>query len=249
MRAGYASPMFAYFANPERFMRISAWALPIAATLAVLLFAIGLPWGFLFAPADFRQGESARIMFVHVPAAWWAMGIYTFMAIASFAGLVWRHALADVAARAAAPIGAAYAALCLVTGSFWGQPTWGTWWEWDARLTSMLVLFLTYVGYLALWAAIEDETRAARLAAILCLAGFINIPIVHFSVDWWNSLHQTASIIRSGGSSMDKSMMQPLLMMAGAYLAAFAALLMAGMRAEVFRRRVTAAALRRARAA
>lgn len=241
--------MFAYFANPERFMRISSWALPVAATLAVLLFAIGLPWAFLFAPADFRQGESARIMFVHVPAAWWAMGIYTFMAIASFAGLVWRHALADVAARAAAPIGAAYAALCLVTGSFWGQPTWGTWWEWDARLTSMLVLFLTYVGYLALWAAIEDETRAARLAAILCMAGFINIPIVHFSVDWWNSLHQTASIIRSGGSSMDKSMMQPLLMMAGAYLAAFAALLMAGMRAEVFRRRVTAAALRRARAA
>ena len=241
--------MFAYFANPERFMRISAWALPIAVTLAIILFAIGLPWAFLFAPADFRQGESARIMFIHVPAAWWALGIYTFMAIASFAGLVWRHALADVAARAAAPIGAAYAALCLITGSFWGAPTWGTWWEWDARLTSMLVLFLTYVGYLALWAAIEDETRAARLAAILCMAGFINIPIVHFSVDWWNSLHQPASILRTGGSAMDQSMLQPLMMMAGAYLAAFAALLMAGMRAEVFRRRVTAAALRRARAA
>jgi heme exporter protein C len=241
--------VFAYFANPERFMRISAWALPIAVTLAIILFAIGLPWAFLFAPADFRQGESARIMFIHVPAAWWALGIYTFMAIASFAGLVWRHALADVAARAAAPIGAAYAALCLITGSFWGAPTWGTWWEWDARLTSMLVLFLTYVGYLALWAAIEDETRAARLAAILCMAGFINIPIVHFSVDWWNSLHQPASILRTGGSAMDQSMLQPLMMMAGAYLAAFAALLMAGMRAEVFRRRVTAAALRRARAA
>ena len=240
--------MFAYFANPDRFMRISNWLLPIATVAALALLAIGLPWGFLFAPADFRQGESARIMFVHVPAAWWALGIYTFMAVASFTGLVWRHALADVAARAAAPIGAAYAALCLIAGSFWGRPTWGAWWEWDARTTSMLVLFLTYVGYLALWAAVEDEARAARLAAILCLAGFINIPIVHFSVDWWNSLHQPASILRSGGASMDKSMLQPLLTMAGAYFAVFLALLMAGMRAEVFRRRVSAAAVRRARA-
>jgi heme exporter protein C len=241
--------MFAYFANPERFMRISRWALPIATGLALLLFAIGLPWGFLYAPADFRQGESARIMFIHVPAAWWALGIYTFMTVASFAGLVWRHALADTAARVAAPIGAAYAALCLITGSFWGAPTWGTWWEWDARLTSMLVLFLTYVGYIALWSAIEDEARAARLAAILCLAGFINIPIVKFSVDWWNSLHQPASILRAGGSAMAPEMMQPLLVMAFAYLAAFAALLMAGMRAEVFRRRAAANAMKRARAA
>jgi heme exporter protein C len=239
--------MFAYFANPDRFMRLSRWALPIAAVLALALFAIGLPWGLLFAPADFRQGESARIMFIHVPAAWWALGVYTFMAIASLAGLVWRHALADVAAKCAAPIGAAYAALCLITGAFWGRPTWGTWWEWDARLTSMLVLFLTYVGYLALWAAIEDEARAARLAAILCLAGFINIPIVHFSVDWWNSLHQPASILRPGGSAMDATMLRPLLIMALAYFAAFAALLMAGMRAEVFRRRAMSAALRRAR--
>lgn len=241
--------MLAYFANPDRFMRLSKWAMPLAAGLALVLLAIGLPWGLLFAPADFRQGESARIMYIHVPAAWWALGIYTFMAVASLMGLVWRHALADVAAKAAAPIGASYAALCLITGSFWGRPTWGTWWEWDARLTSMLILFLTYVGYLALWAAIEDEVRAARLAAILCLAGFINIPIVKFSVDWWNSLHQPASILRAGGSAIDPSMMQPLLVMALAYLAAFAALTMAGMRAEVFRRQASAAALRRARAA
>ena len=241
--------MFAYFANPERFMRLSAWGLPIAGVIAAVLFAIGVPWGLLLAPADYLQGESARILYIHVPAAWWALGIYVFMGVASLMGLVWRHALADVAARAAAPVGAAFAALCLITGSFWGAPTWGTWWEWDARLTSMLVLFLTYVGYLALWAAIEDEQRAARLAAILCLAGLINIPIVHFSVDWWNSLHQKASIIRSGGSSMDPSMMQPLFVMAMAYLAAFVALLFAGMRADVFRRRVSAAALRRARTA
>lgn len=241
--------MFAYFANPERFMRLSAWGLPIAGVIAAVLFAIGVPWGLLLAPADYLQGESARILYIHVPAAWWALGIYVFMGVASLMGLVWRHALADVAARAAAPIGAAFAALCLITGSFWGAPTWGTWWEWDARLTSMLVLFLTYVGYLALWAAIEDEQRAARLAAILCLAGLINIPIVHFSVDWWNSLHQKASIIRSGGSSMHSSMMQPLFVMAFAYLFAFIALLFAGMRADVYRRRAQAAAVRRARTA
>lgn len=237
--------MFAYFANPDRFMRISNWVLPIATVAALALFAVGLPWGFLFAPADFRQGESARIMFIHVPAAFWALGIYVFMAMASFAGLVWRHALADVAARAAAPVGAAYAALCLITGSFWGRPTWGTWWEWDGRLTSMLVLFLTYIGYLALWAAVEDEVRAARLAAILCLAGAINIPIVHFSVEWWNGLHQGPGLIQG---KTDPSLAKPLFVMVFAYLAAFLALLMAGMRTEVYRRRVNAAAMRRARA-
>ncbi|TPW04421.1 MAG: cycZ [Alphaproteobacteria bacterium] len=213
--------MLAWFANPERFMRLSAWALPLATTIALVLFAIGLPWALLFSPADFRQGDSVRIMFVHVPAAWWALGIYVFMGVASLMGLVWKHALADVAARAAAPIGAAYAALCLVTGSFWGATTWGTWWEWDARMTSMLVLFL----------------------------GLINIPIVHFSVDWWNSLHQTASILRTGGSAMDPSMLRPLLVVAFAYFAGFIALLFAGMRAQVFRRRALAAAMRRARAA
>jgi heme exporter protein C len=240
--------MFAWFANPERFMRLSAWAMPLAAAIAVILFAVGLPWALLFAPADFRQGDSVRIMFVHVPAAWWALGIYVFMGVASLMGLVWKHALADVAARAAAPIGAAYAALCLVTGSFWGATTWGTWWEWDARLTSMLVLFLTYVGYLALWAAIEDEQRAARLAGLLCLGGLINIPIVHFSVDWWNSLHQPASILRDGGAAIHPSMLRPLFVMAFAFLAAFVALLFAGMRAQVYRRRVLVATLRRARA-
>jgi heme exporter protein C len=241
--------MFAWFANPERFMRLSAWGMPLATALATILFAIGLPWALIHAPADFRQGDSVRIMYLHVPAAWWALFIYVFMGVASLMGLVWKHALADVAARAAAPIGAAYAALCLVTGSFWGATTWGTWWEWDARLTSMLVLFLIYVGYLALWAAVEDEQRAARLAALLCLGGLVNVPIVHFSVDWWNSLHQPASILRSGGSAMDASMMQPLFVMAFAFLFAFVALLFAGMRAHVYRRRALSAAMRRARAA
>lgn len=236
--------MLAYFANPERFMRLSAWTSPACAAMSALLFAVGLPWSLAFSPADYQQGETVRIMYVHVPAAWLSLGVYTFMTSASFVGLVWRHALADVAARAAAPIGAAFAGLCLLTGSLWGAPTWGTWWEWDGRLTSMLVLFVTYLGYLALWASIEDEEKAARLAAILCLAGFVNIPVVHFSVDWWSTLHQPASIIRSGGSSVHPSMMGPLFTMAGAYVFLFAALLLLNMRAAVHRRRVEATRLR-----
>ena len=236
--------MLSYLANPARFMGLSAWAAPLFLALALGLFAVGLPWGLMFSPADYQQGETVRIMYVHVPAAWWSMGIYAFMAIASFVGIVWRHALADVAARAAAPIGATFAGLCLVTGSLWGAPTWGAWWEWDGRLTSMLVLFVTYLGYLALWNAIEDEEKAARLAAILCLAGAINLPIVHFSVDWWSTLHQPASIIRSGGSAIHPAMLGPLLTMAGAYLSLFAALLLMNMRAAIHRRRVETARLR-----
>jgi heme exporter protein C len=170
------------------------------------------------------------------------------MGVFSLMSLVWRHSLADVAARACAPVGAAFAGLCLITGSFWGAPTWGTWWVWDARLTSMLVLFLTYVGYLALWAAVDDEQKAARLAAVLCLAGLINLPIVRFSVDWWYTLHQPATVIRMGGSAIDPSMLTPLLIMAGAFAAAAAAFVLADMRAMVHRRQAEAAELRLARA-
>jgi heme exporter protein C len=236
--------MLSYLANPQRFMGFSAWAAPLFGVAALVLFAIGVPWALLYSPADYQQGETVRIMYVHVPAAWWSLGIYAMMGGASFVSLVWRHALADVAARAAAPIGATFAAVCLITGSLWGAPTWGTWWEWDGRLTSMLVLFIIYLGYIALWGAIEDEDKAARLAAILCLAGLINLPIVHFSVDWWSTLHQPASILRSGGSSIHPTMMGPLFTMAGAYLCLFAALLMTNMRAAVYRRRVEAARLR-----
>jgi heme exporter protein C len=223
--------------------------MPLAALVAAAMFAIGAPWALLYAPADYQQGESVRIMYVHVPAAWWALGIYVAMGVASLMSLVWRHLLADVAARAMAPVGAAYCGLCLVTGSLWGEPTWGTWWVWDARLTSMLVLFLTYLGYLALWASIEDEARAARLAAILCLAGLINIPIVRYSVEWWSTLHQGPSLLRKGGSAIDPSMLQPLLVMAGAYAASAAAIVMALMRAEIYRRKAFGAAARRAQTA
>jgi len=238
--------MVTQFANPARFMSASEPLVPVLATAAVLLFAIGVPWGLFFSPADYQQGETVRIMYLHVPAAWWGLAVYVFMGAASFVSLVWRHSLADVAARAAAPIGATFAAICLITGSLWGAPTWGTWWEWDGRLTSMLVLFITYLGYIALWSAIDDETLAARLAAILCLVGLINIPIVHFSVEWWSTLHQPASIIREGGSSVHPSMLGPLFTMLFAYLALFAALLLVGMRSLVRRRKVQAARLREA---
>ena len=236
--------MLTYLANPARFMAFSAWAAPIFLVAALVLLAIGVPWGLFYSPADYQQGETVRIMYLHVPSAWWSMGIYAFMGVASFVGLVWRHALADVAARAAAPIGATFAAVCLITGSLWGAPTWGTWWEWDGRLTSMLALFIIYLGYIALWSAIEDEEKAARLAAILCLVGLVNLPIIKFSVDWWSTLHQPASIMRAGGSSIHPSMMGPLFTMAGGFLCLFAALLMMNMRAAVFRRRVEAARLR-----
>lgn len=227
-------------------MDFSAWAAPLCAAIAAALFAVGVPWGLLYSPAEQFQGETVRIMYVHVPAAWWSLGIYAFMGGASFVSLVWRHALADVAARAAAPIGATFAAVCLVTGSIWGAPTWGTWWEWDGRLTSMLVLFVIYLGYIALWAAIDDEERAGKLAAILCLAGLINLPIIKFSVDWWSTLHQPASVFRAGGSSIAPAMMGPLMTMAGAYLFLFAALTLANMRASIHRRRVARALMENA---
>lgn len=232
-----------FFANPARFMALSRWLLPVCVVLALVLFAVGIPWGLIYSPAEKYQGETVRIMYVHVPAAWWSLGIYAFMGAASFVSIVWRHVLADVAARAAAPVGATFAAICLVTGSFWGAPTWGTWWEWDGRLTSMLVLFILYLGYMALWSAIEDEERAARLAAILCMVGLVNLPIIKFSVDWWSTLHQPASIGLSG-SSIDASMLGPLFTMAGAFLFLFAALMLANMRAAIYRRRVVAAQLR-----
>jgi len=236
--------MFAAFANPARFMSLSAWLTPVLGAIAFILFAVGLPWALAYSPADYQQGETVRIMYVHVPAAWWALAIYAFMGGASLIYFVWRHALADVAARAAAPIGAVFAGLCLITGSLWGAPTWGTWWEWDGRLTSMLVLFVIYLGYMALRSAIEDEERSARLGAILCMVGLINLPIVHFSVVWWSTLHQPASIFRPGGSAIDPSMLGPLLTMAFAYLALFGALLLMNMRAAILRRRVEGARLR-----
>ncbi|HBS30753.1 MAG TPA: heme transporter HemC, partial [Parvularcula sp.] len=179
-------PMIYDLANPERFDRLARLTTPWMAGLAAASLAAGLYFALFASPADYQQGESVRIMYVHVPAAWMALMCYTAMAAASVTGFIWKHPLADVAAKSTAPIGAAFTFLALVTGSLWGKPMWGTWWAWDARLTSVLILFFMYVGYMALWSAIEDKTRAARIAAIACIAGFVNVPIIKFSVDWWN---------------------------------------------------------------
>jgi len=225
-------------ANPQRFDNFARAAAPIAAAGALLLLVTGLYLALLKSPADYQQGDSVRIMYVHVPAAWMALMCYTSMAIASVAGFVWKHPLADVAAKSTAPIGAAFTFLALVTGSLWGKPMWGTWWAWDARLTSVLILFFMYVGYMALWSAIEDKARAARIAAIACIVGFLNVPIIKFSVDWWNSLHQSASVIRPDGPSIHSAMLTPLLLMGLAYTLLYAALLFISMRAEIAERRI-----------
>jgi heme exporter protein C len=225
------------FANPIRYQRIADAVLPWAMGLAALLAVIGLYLALLVAPADYQQGEAYRIMYVHVPAAWMALMVYAIMAGASVVGLVWRHPLAEVAARAAAPIGAAFTAIALVTGSLWGKPMWGTYWVWDARLTSVLILLFLYLGYIALYEAFDDPERGARAAGILCLVGSVNLPIIKFSVDWWNTLHQPASILRPGGPAIDSSMLWPLLVMFLAFLCYFVAVHILRTRAELTQRK------------
>ncbi len=238
-------------ANPARFLRLMAAIRPYAAVLAVLGLAIGLGWGLLFSPPDYQQGETVRIMYLHVPAAWMAMFIYAAMAVASAAALVWRHPVAELAAKASAPIGAAFTLICLVTGSFWGKPMWGTWWVWDARLTSMLILFFLYLGYIALWEAFDDPARAGRAAAILALVGAVNLPIIKFSVDWWNTLHQPASVLTMAGPKIHADILWPLLITALGAQAYYVWMLCLRVRAEILERqarilRFSAAADRRA---
>jgi heme exporter protein C len=226
------------FANPARFMRVSQIALPWLAGVTILLLAVGLVLSLIVAPPDYQQGESVRIMFVHVPAAWMAMFAYTSLAAASAAALIWRHPLAEIAAEETAPLGATFTGLCLVSGSLWGQPMWGTWWAWDARMTSVLVLFFLYLGYMALLNAFDDPTRGRRAAAILALVGFVNVPIIKFSVDWWNTLHQPASVLRMGGPAIDPSILIPLLVMGLAFTLLFVTLLVVRMRAALIERKI-----------
>lgn len=224
-------------ANPNVFNRL-ADRLGVPLMLATIL-AFG--WGFYGAvfvsPADYQQGETVRIMFIHVPAAWMSLFVYAGMCLSALGTLVFRHPMADVAQKAAAPLGAGFTLICLVTGSIWGRPMWGTWWEWDARLTSVLILFLIYLGIIALWRAIDEPSRAARAVAILTLVGAVNLPIIKFSVDWWSTLHQPASVIRMGGPSIHASMLTPLLVMALAYLLLYISLMITRIRAELLDRR------------
>src|SRR6266851_6989465 len=226
-------------ANPSRFLALTDRVLPWLSAATLLAFAFGVSQAYL-SPDDYQQGATVKIMFIHVPAAWLGLFGWALMSMAALGTLVWRHPLADVAAQAAAPIGAAFTFLALVTGSLWGRPMWGTYWEWDARLTSVLVLFLMYLGLIALWRAVEDPSRAARAAASLTLVGAINLPIIKFSVDWWNTLHQPASVMRIGGPSLDRAFLIPLLVMALAFSLLFLTLHLAAMRNEILRRRVRA---------
>ena len=222
-----------WFANPARFVRLADRVLPYASGATVLLFALGLYFALVASPPDYQQGESVRIMYVHVPSAYMASATYMLLAAAGFVTLVWRHPLAAVAGKAAAPLGLAFTGLALATGSLWGKPMWGAWWVWDARLTSVLVLFFLFLGYMALWGALEDRDKAARAASILALVGVVNIPIIKFSVDWWNTLHQPASLLRAGGPTLDPSMLRPLLLMIAAFTVYFVTVLLWRMKAEL----------------
>ena len=235
-------------ANPTRFLDLVRRLLPWLAAATVIAFAVGLTMA-MNAPDDYQQGATVKIMFLHVPAAWLAMMCWGLMSVAALGTLVWRHPLADVAAKAAAPIGAALTFMCLVTGSLWGRPMWGTYWVWDARLTSVLVLFLLYLGVLALYWTAEEPNRGARAAAVLVLVGAVNLPIIKFSVDWWNTLHQGESIFRAGGSAIDPTILRPLFAMALAFLLLFLTLLLAAMRNEILRRRVRTMQMMQARTA
>ena len=232
--------MLTRLANPARFMRMSGAALPLLGIATVLVLAIGLYLALFVAPPDYQQGESVKIMFVHVPAAWMALLVYLIVAAASAVALVWRHPLAEIAAQAAAPLGAAFTLVCLVTGSLWGRPMWGTWWAWDARMTSVLVLFFLYLGYIALVNAFDDMSRGARAGSVLALVGVVNLPIIKFSVDWWNTLHQSESVLRMGGPTIDASMLWPLLVMAVGYLLLFKTLLLIRMRTALNERKARA---------
>jgi heme exporter protein C len=224
-------------ANPTRFMELSARILPWVSGIAAGLVVYGLYLAFFDSPPDYQQGETVRIMYIHVPCAWLSMMVYGLIAVSSFGLLVFRHPLADVSAKAAAPIGAAFTFLALLTGSLWGKPMWGTYWVWDARLTSVLILFFLYLGLIALRASLEDESAAAKLTAVLALVGVTILPIIKFSVNWWNTLHQPSTDFTS---TVDPSMRWPLLVMALGFTLLFFAMHLKAMRNEVLRRRVKA---------
>jgi len=231
---------FHRLANPGRFQRLSAALMPWCAGLSAALIGAGIWFAFIASPADYQQGETVRIMYVHVPSAWMAVFVYVVIAVSSATGLIWKHPLAHVIALAAAPIGACFTLICLATGSLWGKPMWGTWWVWDARLTSVLVLFFIYLGFIALANAFDSPARGEKSSAILALVGAVNVPIIKFSVDWWNTLHQPASVTKIGMPSIHASMLIPLLLMTFGFMALFATILLVRVRSELAARRIRA---------
>lgn len=212
--------MHKYF-NPKKIQNIITIILPYVFAATIILLALGLYYALFASPEDYQQGDYVRIMYVHVPSAWMALGIYVTIASLSAASLIWKSPVSTYIAIEAAPIGALFTAACLITGSIWGKPIWGSWWVWDARLTSMLILLFIYIGYISLYNAYDNKQTAGKIAAVFALLGAINIPIIKFSVDWWNTLHQPASILRSEGISIDSSMLPPLFLMFAAFMCFF----------------------------
>ncbi len=229
--------MITRFANPTRFLALTRVVMPLCAALAVLGLGVGLWLALVGSPEDYQQRDTVRIMYIHVPAAWMALFVYTSMAIAAITGFVWKHIVAELYAKAVAPVGAAFTLICLVTGALWGQPMWGTWWAWDARMTSVLVLFFLYVGYIVLVDAFDEPQRGITAGAILLVIGLVNIPIIKFSVDWWNTLHQPASITRLDAPAIHPSMLWPLLSMAFGFKMLFITLACLRLETEILRRR------------
>lgn len=229
---------FHYFANPRRFQRVVRPALPWLTAFAAALTLTGLVWGYGFAPPDWQQGYASRIMYVHVPAAWVAMAGYAALAACSFVSLVWRHPLADIAAAEIGPIGAGFTLLCLVSGSLWGRPMWGAYWVWDARLTSVLILLFLYLGHIALIRAFDNQAHGYRAAAILALAGAINLPIIVFSVQWWNTLHQGNTFSLTGHAGIYVTMLYPLLIATAGFYLTFITLVITRMSAAIYERKI-----------
>jgi heme exporter protein C len=220
-------------AKSSNFNVLYRFLVPITLIAAIIFFVTGLKAALIDSPIDYQQGNAVRIMYIHVPAAWMALLVYSFMALSNLSGFIWKNPFLYLIARAIAPIGAVFTLITLITGSIWGKPIWGTWWVWDARLTSMLILFFLYLGYIILIDAFDEKSKGEKIAAIISIIGFINVPIIKFSVEYWNSLHQPASIIRSGGIAIDPSMLQPLLLMFGAYVSYFLFLALIRIKTEI----------------
>jgi heme exporter protein C len=233
-------PLLHRYANPAAFGRLSARVMPWSIGATVILLALGAYFALFNSPPDYQQGESVRIMYVHVPAAIMSELVYGAMALAAAAGIIWKHALADLFVKAAAPLGAIFTLICLVAGSLWGKPMWGAWWVWDARLTSELVLFFLYLGYIALVDAFDDPQRGLRAGAILVLVGVVDLPIIKFSVNWWNTLHQPASLMTLSGPKIYGSMLVPLMLMIAGFMAFFITAVILRLESELLARRIRA---------
>jgi len=245
-RTGRAGSWLHKYANPGRFLKLVQPMLPWLSAISIILTVTGIVWGYAFAPADWQQGIASRIMYVHVPAAWVSMAGYAALAVCSFFSIIWRHPLADIAAEEIGPVGAGFTFVCLVSGALWGKPMWGAYWVWDARLTSVLILFFLYLGHIALIRAFDNPAHGHRAAAILALVGAINLPIIVFSVQWWNTLHQGNTISFSGNSKIYITMLYPLLIATLGFYLSFITLVCARVCAAIMERRTGAALLARA---